>query len=179
MINVADNFLYKGAKPLDARIQYNSVADMKAVAEADLYDGCKAYVKATKKFYTFDSSNTVDANLGKWREENAGGGSSELSELDDVEITEPSDGDVLVYDAETGKWINGEGKDTDISDLGDVDISNPQNGQILQYNSTTGKWENADIIVNGYGYVQPMTTIMDYINCINTLSDSDKQITVF
>lgn len=73
-ISVADNFSYKGAKPLDARIKYNSVADMKAVSESDLYDGCLAYVTATKKNYQYDSSNTTDPTTGKWRELQTGGG---------------------------------------------------------------------------------------------------------
>lgn len=72
-INIADNFQYRGNKPLDSRVTYSTVADMKAVAEADLYDGCEAYVTATKKFYSYDSSNSVDATTGKWRERESGG----------------------------------------------------------------------------------------------------------
>jgi len=73
-ISVADNFSYKGGKPLDARIKYNTVADMKAVSESDLYDGCLAYVTATKKNYQYDSTNSVDPTTGKWRELQTGGG---------------------------------------------------------------------------------------------------------
>ena len=35
-----------------------------------------------------------------------GGGSSSLAELDDTNIATPQDGDLLVYDAESSKWIN-------------------------------------------------------------------------
>ncbi len=35
-----------------------------------------------------------------------GGGSSSLAELDDTNIITPQDGDILVYDSESGKWIN-------------------------------------------------------------------------
>ena len=73
-INVADNFSYKGAKPLDARTKYDSVANMVATPVADLYDGCLAYVTATKKNYQYDSTNTADPTLGKWRELSTGGG---------------------------------------------------------------------------------------------------------
>lgn len=38
-----------------------------------------------------------------------GGGASSLSELTDVTITSPSTGQVLTYDAVTGKWVNGAG----------------------------------------------------------------------
>ena len=73
-INVADNFNYQGAKPLDARFQYTSVANMKAATESSLYNGCMAYVTENKKYYTFDSSNSSDATTGKWREFESGGG---------------------------------------------------------------------------------------------------------
>ena len=79
-INIADNFQYRGNKPLDSRVTYSTVADMKAVAEADLYDGCEAYVTATKKFYSYDSSNSVDDTTGKWRERESGGGGSGTDE---------------------------------------------------------------------------------------------------
>lgn len=38
-----------------------------------------------------------------------GGGASLLSQLNDVTITSPSNGDVLTYDGTTAKWINGTG----------------------------------------------------------------------
>ena len=67
-ISVADNFSYQGSKPLDARVQFSSIANMKASAEASLYDGCLAYVVSEKKYYSFDSTNDEDETLGKWRE---------------------------------------------------------------------------------------------------------------
>ena len=72
-IQVADNFSYQGAKPLDPRLKYNSVADMVAVSASTLYDGILAYVTATKTYYTYDSTNDVDVTLGKWRELETGG----------------------------------------------------------------------------------------------------------
>lgn len=67
-IQIADNFTYQGKKPLDARIVFNTLADMVATSSDILYDGCLAYVKGDKKYYTYDSSNDVDETLGKWRE---------------------------------------------------------------------------------------------------------------
>lgn len=75
-ISIADNFSYKGSKPLDARFQFSSVANMKAEPVANLYDGCLAYVTATKKYYTYDSSNTSTEETGKWAELQTGGGGS-------------------------------------------------------------------------------------------------------
>lgn len=76
-ISVADNFDHKSKKPLDARTSYATTALMKAVIDANMYEGCLAYCEETDKFYKFLSSNTVDETLGKWREFEAGGGSGD------------------------------------------------------------------------------------------------------
>ena len=82
-ITVGDNFSYQGGKPLDSRFQFASVADMKAYATASLYDGCLAYIPSGKKYYTYDSSNSVDQTTGKWREleTGGGGGTSDYTDL--------------------------------------------------------------------------------------------------
>ena len=72
MISVADNFSYQGSKPLDGRIKYDTVAAMKAVADASMYDGCLAYCVATDKTYQWKSTNSVDSTTGKWREFSSG-----------------------------------------------------------------------------------------------------------
>lgn len=76
-ISVADNFSYQGTKPLDARVSFDTVAAMAAAVDATLYDGCLSYVKATKKYYSYDSTNEVDPTTGKWREYSSGGGGSD------------------------------------------------------------------------------------------------------
>lgn len=106
---------------------------------------------------------------GKYRtSDEGGGGASALTDLSDVNVSSPSDGQVLKYDNTTGKWINdnesGGGTVTDVTldgtsvvngqgvavlttpnvnDLKDTSISSPSSGQTLQYNATTQKWENA------------------------------------
>ena len=82
-ISVADNFSYLGTKPLDARLSFDSVSAMASASEATLYDGCFAYVKATQKYYSYDSTNTSDPTTGKWREYSSGGGggTSDYSDL--------------------------------------------------------------------------------------------------
>lgn len=80
-ISVADNFQYLGTKPLDARLKFASVSDMVSTAAASLYDGCFAYVTATKKYYSYDSTNTVDVTLGKWREYTSGGDTIQVSSM--------------------------------------------------------------------------------------------------
>ena len=110
-ISIADNFQYKGTKPLDKRIQYATISDMVDTPLADLYDGCLAYVTANKKNYQYDSNNTVDQTLGKWREFSSGGGGSSYTAGDGIDITEnvistkkTEDGDMdeIVSDLPTG-----------------------------------------------------------------------------
>ena len=61
---------------LDARQQFNTIIEMKDFAETSIPDGFITYNKETQKHYVFNSSNTVDATLGKWREYNSGNSSS-------------------------------------------------------------------------------------------------------
>ena len=75
MIKVGDNFSYKGKKPLDSRDCFDTVSEMAQFAETSLDEGHLSYVKETDKYYKFNSTNTVDSTLGKWREYNNGGGS--------------------------------------------------------------------------------------------------------
>ena len=47
---------------------------------------------------------------GKYKTSSGGGGgASALADLDDVNITSATDGQVLKYDAQNSKWINGNG----------------------------------------------------------------------
>lgn len=72
MISIADNFSYQGSKPLDARVKFDTIAAMVAIPAASLYDGIEAYVAETGKYYSYDSANTVDSTLGKWRKRSGG-----------------------------------------------------------------------------------------------------------
>lgn len=73
-IQVADNFQYLGRKPLDSRLVCDTIANMAALTESVIYEGILVYNKETKKFYSFNPANDVDATLGKWREFESGGG---------------------------------------------------------------------------------------------------------
>ena len=67
--SVADNFLYKSNKPLDARAQFDTVLSMKEFEEKYIPEGFLTFCIEDGKTYRFKSSNTVDATTGKWREE--------------------------------------------------------------------------------------------------------------
>ncbi|MBO7734448.1 MAG: hypothetical protein J6S67_17920 [Methanobrevibacter sp.] len=74
-----------------------------------------------------------------------GGGATSLSQLNDVNISNPSNNQGLLYNSETGKWVNASlpsGVD-ELSELTDVDLASLVEGQILQYSD--GKWVNRDV----------------------------------
>ena len=82
---------------LDARQQFNTIIEMKDFAETSTPDGFITYNKETQKHYVFSSSNTVDAILGKWREYNSGGGSSEKQIKDWVSGSSYLEGDYIYH----------------------------------------------------------------------------------
>lgn len=80
-LTLGDNFSYLGAKPLDGRVKYDTIADMVAMSASTLYDGIIAFCVADGKNYQWKSTNEVDATLGKWRELATGGGGETYSDF--------------------------------------------------------------------------------------------------
>ena len=72
---------------------------------------------------------------------------SDLEDLDNVEITDATDGQRLKYDGETEKWVNGdpESVPSDIDDLTNVNITDPTAGQALVYDETNDEWVNGSV----------------------------------
>lgn len=62
-----DNIEYKGKKPLDSRMLFDTIADMKAYSENYLPDITLAFNKEDSKMYVFNRENDVDEDTGKWR----------------------------------------------------------------------------------------------------------------
>lgn len=65
---IGDNFSYNGKKPNFERDSFETLAALKAVAEANIDNGHIAYCVETKKHYIFNDTNTIDESTGKWRE---------------------------------------------------------------------------------------------------------------
>lgn len=89
----------------------------------------------------------------------------ELSELTDVVINNPTDGQVLKYDEHFGKWTNGTGgggsSDVEyLDDLRNVRINDAtlQDGQILKYDAATNKWING---TGGSGGASALSDLTD------------------
>lgn len=75
-------------------------------------------------------------------------GASALDDLTNVDITSPTNGQVLKYDSTNQEWVNanesGGGGASAVADLTDVNLTSLANGQILKYDSTSQKWINSD-----------------------------------
>lgn len=67
-LNIADNFSYLGAKPLDNRLICDRIYDMITLPYSTIYDGIIVYNRETESFYTYKSTNPEDMFLGKWEE---------------------------------------------------------------------------------------------------------------
>lgn len=82
MIQVADNFNYRGKKPNFDRDSFDTLYDMKNYSENSLDDGHISYCKETGKHYKFNSNNQSDSTTGKWVEQH------EAVPADEEDITE-------------------------------------------------------------------------------------------
>ena len=65
-----------------------------------------------------------------------------LDGLSDVNISSPTDGQVLTYDATNDVWVNGEGATVieSLGDIADVDLTNLEDGQTIVWDATEEKW---------------------------------------
>lgn len=101
----------------------------------------------------------IKAMFGLWTEQylsalglNPGGTGSatSLSMLDDVDITTPTNGQALVYNATTLKWENQTiSTVTALANLTDVLLTSPAANQVLLYNGSN--WVNSSVkTINGY-----------------------------
>lgn len=80
-----------------------------------------------------------------------GGGATNLGSLNDVTVSEPSNGQILLYNSTSGKWENSNFTQTSaLNDLTDVTISSQTNGQILVYDSSSNKWKNTALPTTNY-----------------------------
>lgn len=143
-----DNIEYKGKKPLDSRMLFDTIADMKAYSENYLPDITLAFNKEDSKMYVFNRENDVDTTTGKWREfESADGGTESVYltqiEYDNLTQEEQDDPTKDYYIISNGQSVPSEG--ITLADLDDTHISNPTDKQVMQYNGTSEVWENGQL----------------------------------
>lgn len=182
-ISVADNFSYQGTKPLDARVKYASVSEMKNVSAATLYDGILAYVTGTKKYYTYDSTNETDPDTGKWREFESGGGSGGEGghTIEDYEGTALTQRDTLKFDDSFDISDDSTNEKTVVSlnklAAGEMDdIVNP----LPSVKSPYAKYSTSEQIVGEWIDGKPIyqKTISNTISCDTNLVVTEKSIDI-
>lgn len=94
----------------------------------------------------------IDGYGGSLYAPNGGGGASALDDLTDVDLTTPSNGQVLKYDSANSKWINANesgGGASSLNDLNDVTITSATQGQVLKKGASD--WENANLSKSDVG----------------------------
>ena len=100
-------------------------------------EDAEAWAKGTRGGVPVDSDDPTYHNNSKYWSEQSG--TSRLVSMEDINITNPADGDFLKYDETEKKWVNDK---VDLEKLSDVDITNVQNGEALVYDIELGKWVN-------------------------------------
>ena len=77
-----------------------------------------------------------------------GGGSgsaSRMSDLEDVQLTSLTTGQILKWNG--SKWVNEDGVEIDsLGDINDVDLGTLTDGQVLSWDATNQKWVNKDAV---------------------------------
>lgn len=77
-----------------------------------------------------------------------GGGSgsaSAMSDLEDVQLTSLTSGQILKWNG--SKWVNEDGVEIDsLGDINDVNLGTLSDGQVLSWDATNSKWVNTDAV---------------------------------
>lgn len=63
-INTIDNFSYKGTKPLDARLVFNTLDEMTSYPKENLYVGIIMYCIETNKHYIYNGISIDETSIG-------------------------------------------------------------------------------------------------------------------
>lgn len=91
--------------PADARLLVKTKADLTSVSSFPYkYVGMIVSVESEQKAYMLIDPDTTQ--VSSWKDMGEGGGSSTLAGLTDVNLDTPTEGQILVYDAENEEWVN-------------------------------------------------------------------------
>lgn len=129
-------------------ITYEAQSTNKGIALEIVKEGLEVIDNLTST----DTNNALSAKQGKVLKDTIDSMSAPaLTELSDVNFVSLADGDMIVYDSVSEKFVNQSQPSipSSITDLDDVNITSIQNGQILIYNSLTEKFENGDESATG------------------------------
>lgn len=110
------------------------------------------------KFYTRAGNGNI-ISLG-----GTGVAATSLAGLSDVNVLTPLpiDGNALLYDATSAKWVAGNPLDgATLGDLSDVNTGTLTNGDTLVYNSSTEEWETPQFAIS----LDPNPTLASALEC--------------
>ena len=103
-INTIDNFSYKGTKPLDARLVFNTLDEMLSYPKENLYVGIIMYCIETKKHYTYNGISIDEMSMGS-------GTSGSIDESKFALKSDLDEFDINAYKDEVNAFINEAKKD--------------------------------------------------------------------
>lgn len=143
--------------------QANTDASNAIVAAADAEDSAEdseAWAVGERNGVPVTSGDETYENNAKYWANQAN--PTVLANMSDVDITSPTDGQSLIYDANTTKWVNGSGTSAmgALDDLTDVTITSATDGQALLYDANSSEWVNASLAT--------VATTGDYSDLSNT-----------
>jgi hypothetical protein len=96
----------------------------------------KYVLTITNKDGSYDTPNLKSGGSGS---------ATNLSDLEDVQLTSLTTGQILKWNG--SKWVNEDGVEIDsLGDINDVALGTLTDGQVLSWNATLGKWENKDAV---------------------------------
>lgn len=112
------------------------------------YDSTATYTMLDMVVYNGSSyickqecTGVVPTNTTYWMLNASGSAVAYINDIGDVVITNPTNGQVLMYNSTTQEWVNGT---LTLNGLNDTQFASLSDGQVLKYNATSQKWENAD-----------------------------------
>lgn len=197
MIQVADNFNYRGKKPNFDRDSFDTLQDMKNYSENSLDDGHISYCKETDKHYKFNSNNQSDPTTGKWVEQH------EAVPADEEDITEQNGTLQLANKTYDKQSFSGLGRvylrknivgDKNVLtqaminkantiyviqydyDLKEANINIPENC-VLQFDG--GSLSNGTIVGNNTNWLNPDGSLVTKVIFASKLNDFTKNNTIY
>lgn len=117
------------------------IYDIENVSECDIDELQNVHISGASTGQVLQ----YDSNIMGWKNVDSSTFTPSLEGLTDVSIDSPEEGQALVYDVESGEWVNGLVSTVGVlDDLTDVDIDNVTGGQVLKYDQQLEKWINAN-----------------------------------
>ncbi len=133
----------------DTSISDTEIPAIIELARAEQYNS-EAWAEGTRNGVPVGPTDPTYQNNAKYYAEHS---SASISNLSDTDIQNLTDGQILKYDSNSGKWVNDDetGGASSLNDLTNVNITTPTNNQVLKYDSVNDEWINGDAPSGGSG----------------------------